>query len=162
MTIDGTDTKVATTETEGSGKDASGAKTTEGAPAAGSTPPAATQPAARRRSRFSKLWELLRAGVGVWTGLFIAAAGFGLIAFTWSKVAALVNVALQVPYLLSGGFVGLGLVMLGLLVVNLAVKRREAFDRQRQLEEVKEALVRLRESIESPADDDEDDDGDDR
>jgi hypothetical protein len=105
---------------------------------------------AQRKQRFAKLWQVLRAGVGVWVGLFIAAAGFGLIAFTWSKVAALVNVALQLPYMLSGGFVGLGLVMLGLLVVNVAVKRKEAFDRHRQLEEVREALVRLREAIEGP------------
>jgi hypothetical protein len=67
-----------------------------------------------------------------------------------------VNVALQLPYMLSGGFVGLGLVMLGLLVVNLAIKRKEAFDRHRQLEEVREALVRLREAIEGPAEEEED------
>ena len=120
------------------------------APAATEAPEAAATTPTRRKQRFAKLWQALSAGVGVWIGLFIAAAGFGLIAFTWSKVAALVNVALQLPYMLSGGFVGLGLVMLGLLVVNLAVKRREAFDRHRQLEEVREALVRLREAIEGP------------
>jgi hypothetical protein len=122
------------------------------APAAADAPAVPDAPAtpARRKQRFAKLWQLLRAGVGVWVGLFIAAAGFGLIAFTWSKVAALINVALQLPYMLSGGFVGLGLVMLGLLVVNLAVKRKEAFDRHRQLEEVREALVRLRQAIEGP------------
>ena len=138
--------------------DSSAAVATTPAATDGAAAPATPATPVRRRQRFGKLWQVLRAGVGVWMGLFIAAAGFGLIAFTWSKVAALVNVALQLPYFLSGGFVGLGLVMLGLLVVNLAIKRKEAFDRNRQLEEVKEALVRLREAIEGPPGDDEDED----
>ena len=41
-------------------------------------------------------------------------AGFGVLAFTWSKVAATLSVSLQVPYIASGGFVsGLGLVIVG-------------------------------------------------
>ena len=150
MTIDETSTSVVTPikddppeESAADDSTSQVAATTDGA-ATVATP-------ARRKQRFAKLWQVLSAGVGVWVGLFIAAAGFGLIAFTWSKVAALVNVALQLPYMLSGGFVGLGLVMLGLLVVNLAVKRKEAFDRHRQLEEVREALVRLREAIAGPS-----------
>jgi hypothetical protein len=157
MSIEETDTKVATPAADGAPDRAAAAEPVAGASAPGAPASAAPAPA-RRTSRFSKLWQVLRAGVGVWIGLFVAAAGFGLIAFTWSKVAALVNVALQVPYLLSGGFVGLGLVMLGLLVVNLAVKRKEAFDRHRQLEEVREALVRLREAIEEPAEEEADED----
>lgn len=163
MTAEKTTTKVKTpVKDEAPVKDDVPDKSSTESSVAVATTPAATDGAAapatpvRRRQRFGKLWQVLRAGVGVWMGLFIAAAGFGLIAFTWSKVAALVNVALQLPYFLSGGFVGLGLVMLGLLVVNLAIKRKEAFDRNRQLEEVKEALVRLREAIEGPPGDDED------
>jgi hypothetical protein len=151
MSIEETDTKVATPAADGAPDRAAAAEPVAGASAPGAPASAAPAPA-RRTSRFSKLWQVLRAGVGVWIGLFVAAAGFGLIAFTWSKVA------LQVPYLLSGGFVGLGLVMLGLLVVNLAVKRKEAFDRHRQLEEVREALVRLREAIEEPAEEEADED----
>lgn len=109
----------------------------------------ATAPSPKiKRRRWARLWQIWRTSAGVWLGLFIAAAGFGLIAYTWSKVAALVNVALQMPYLMSGGLPGIGLIMLGLLVVNLALKRREALDRHRQLEEVREALVRLRQAIE--------------
>jgi hypothetical protein len=40
------------------------------------------------------------------------------------------------------------MILLGLLVVNLSVKRREALDRARQLEEVRDALVQLRAAIE--------------
>jgi hypothetical protein len=89
-----------------------------------------------------------RIGLGVWLGLFLAAAGFGLIAVTWGKTAGLVNVAEQIPYLVSGGLTGLGLILVGLLVINLSVKRREALERARQLEEVRDALVRLRAAIE--------------
>jgi hypothetical protein len=161
MTIEETSTNVMTPVKESPDNGAAGDSSSQpaAAPAATTDGPAAPATPARRRQRFAKLWQVLRAGVGVWVGLFIAAAGFGLIAYTWSEVAALVNVALQVPYLLSGGFVGLGLVMLGLLVVNLAVKRKEAFDRHRQLEEVREALVRLREAIEGPAEDEDEEGG---
>jgi hypothetical protein len=90
-----------------------------------------------------------RATVGVWAGLVVTAAGFGLIAFAWSKVASLVNVADQLPYFVSGGLIGLGLILVGLLVINLSVKHKEAIDRRRQLEEVREALAGLRAAIEA-------------
>jgi hypothetical protein len=88
-----------------------------------------------------------RTGVGVWVGLVLAAGGFGLIAWTWGKVAALVEVHLQIPYVVSGGLVGLGLILVGLLSINLSVKGREALERQRQLEEIREAIVILRAAI---------------
>ena len=88
------------------------------------------------------------AGLGVWIGLLVAAAGFGLIALTWGKTASLVDVAAQVPYLVSGGLTGLGLILVGVLLVNLAVKRRDARERERQQQELREALERLRAAIE--------------
>lgn len=88
-----------------------------------------------------------RTGTGVWVGLVLAAAGFGLIAWTWGKVASLVDVHLQIPYVVSGGLVGLGLILVGLLAINLSVKGREALERQRQLEEIREAIVILRAAI---------------
>ena len=101
-----------------------------------------------RRKRFLRLRQFWRVGAGVWLGLLLTAGGFGLLAYTWSQTAALVDVALQVPFLVSGGLVGLGLILVGLLVINLAAKKRDALDRQRQLDEVREALVRLRAAIE--------------
>jgi len=104
-------------------------------------------PAPKRRRNFIRR-TVARASFGVWFGLVLAAAGFGVIAFTWSKVAALTDVAQQMPYIVSGGLAGLGLILVGLMVVNLTVKRREAADRSRQLEEVRDALIGLRASIE--------------
>jgi len=108
--------------------------------------PSEGAPKPRRRGLLRRI--LSRAGFAVWFGLVLTALGFGLIAFTWAKVAALTDVSAQVPYVVSGGLAGLGLILVGLLVVNLAVKRREAEDRRRQLEEVRDALVGLRHSIE--------------
>ena len=142
-----------------SGQDATATTSSTESPGEAATPAGSANgsaPAApKRRSRFAKLWQLLRMGLGVWLGLLVVAAGFGLIAFTWSKTAALVSVALQIPYLMSGGLTGLGLILLGILFVNLAVKRREAVDRQRQLEEIREALVQLRASIEGAPEEEE-------
>jgi Flp pilus assembly protein TadB len=102
-------------------------------------------PTAARRRRRSRLTG---SGAGVWVGLFVTAAGFGLLALTWGKTASLVDVAAQVPYLVSGAFTGLGLILVGVLVVNLTVKRRDARDRDRQQEELREAIERLRAAVE--------------
>ena len=116
-----------------------------------STDPAPAQSPSMRRRLLRTL--LARTGLGVWIGLLVTAAGFGLLAFTWGETAALIDVSQQVPYLVSGGLVGLGLILVGLLLVNLSVKRREAVDRSRQLEEVRDALVHLRETIEGSEED---------
>lgn len=113
----------------------------------GPGPELAKQESSPSRRRGGRLQRFVRVGTGVWVGLFIVAAGFGLIAFTWAKVAALVDVALQLPYLVSGGLGGLGLILLGLLVTNLSIRRRESLERARQLDEVREALVRLKNAV---------------
>lgn len=107
--------------------------------------PGSPHPKRRRRNPFA--W-IGRTGIGVWIGLLFAAGGFGLLAYTWGETAALTDVALQVPYVVSGGFSGLGLILLGLLVVNISVKRRETRARERQLEELRDALAGLRAAIE--------------
>jgi hypothetical protein len=117
----------------------------ESRPTSAEPQPATAQIKERRRPVRRRLRLV---GAGVWIGLLLTAAGFGLIAFTWGKTAALVNVAEQIPYLVSGGLSGVGLILLGLLVVNLSVKRREALDRARQLEELRDALVQLRTVVE--------------
>ena len=114
--------------------------------------PEAPTPPTPRRKRFPRLRQFWRVGAGIWVGLLLVAGGFGLIAYTWSRTAALVDVAFQIPYLVSGGLTGIGLILVGLLVINLAAKRKEAFERQRQLDEVREALIRLRATIEGKSD----------
>ena len=70
--------------------------------------------------------------VPTYLGVAICVIGFALIAFTWGAVAGETNVALQMPYLVSGGITGLGLVMVGLTVVSVAARRRDAVLREQQ------------------------------
>ena len=82
-------------------------------------------------------------------GIAITAIGFAVIIFAWSKVAGIAdNVALQMPYLVSGGLAGLGLVMVGVTVINVAAKRRDTQLRQQQTELLADALRELRNALE--------------
>jgi hypothetical protein len=87
----------------------------------------------------------------VWLGLGAAAAGFVLIAIAWGQVAGETQVYLQLPYLVSGGLSGLGLIMVGVTVVNVAAKRRDARARQRQIDQ----LVSILEEVKAVLTDDE-------
>jgi hypothetical protein len=80
----------------------------------------------------------------VWIGLALVTAGFAVLAFTWAKVAGLLDVALQVPYLVSGGSGGTSLVIAGLAIVHTAVRRREQARRHRSLERLADSLAELR------------------
>ena len=86
--------------------------------------------------------------IGVYSGLAVIVAGCGLLALAWGRVAGFTNVALQVPYVISAGCVGLGLVAAGLAIVNVAVKVTESRARAAQLDELRDALVAIREAIE--------------
>src|SRR4051812_38985928 len=99
-----------------------------------------------RASRVPKLPALSPAPI--YAGIAIAAIGFALIAFAWSKVAGIAdNVALQMPYLVSGGLTGLGLVMVGVTVINVAAKRRDARLREQQTQLLADALHELRSAL---------------
>ena len=69
--------------------------------------------------------------------------GFVLIAIAWRQVAAETNVALQLPYLVSGGLTGLALVMVGVTVINVAAKRRDAVLREQQTALLADAIHEL-------------------
>ena len=77
----------------------------------------------------------------MYAGVFLIAGGLALIAYTWSRVAGTLSVALQLPYVASGGFTGLGLIIVGATVISVAARRRDAAVRARQLDELA-ALLR--------------------
>jgi hypothetical protein len=83
-----------------------------------------------------------------WAGLAIAALGFAVIAFSWGKVAALLDVSLQLPYVVSGGLSGLALVMVGMTAINVAARRQDAAERTREMEALQAVLRELRETLE--------------
>jgi hypothetical protein len=87
--------------------------------------------------------------VPTYFGIGVILAGFAVLAFAWGKVAGIAdNVALQMPYLVSGGLAGLGLVMVGVTVINVAAKRRDSQLRQQQTELLADALRELRSALE--------------
>lgn len=79
-----------------------------------------------------------------YVGIAVAAAGFAMIMYTWGEVAALTVVPYQMPYLVSGGLVGLGLILVGLTLVNINAKRQDGAARQRQLGQVREVLLEIK------------------
>jgi hypothetical protein len=80
-------------------------------------------------------------------GVGIAVIGFVLILVAWGQVAGETQVYLQVPYLVSAGLSGLGLVMVGLTVVNVAAKQRDALDRDRQMDQMVSILGELKAAV---------------
>jgi hypothetical protein len=85
--------------------------------------------------------------LGTWIGVLLATAGAVLLVVAWGKTAGLTNVALQVPYVVSAGFTGLGLIATGLTVINISAKQADARERTRQVTELRELLTELRATI---------------
>jgi hypothetical protein len=85
--------------------------------------------------------------VPTYIGVLVALIGFGLIAIAWAKVAGLVDVWRQMPYVLSAGLPGLGLVMTGLVTINVSARRQDAAQRARQMATLTEALRDLQRSL---------------
>jgi hypothetical protein len=77
-------------------------------------------------------------------GVAVAIAGFVLIMIAWGQVAGETQVYLQMPYLVSAGLTGLALVMVGLTIVNVAAKQRDAVDRDRQIDQLVSILGELK------------------
>ena len=112
---------------------------TDPAPEASEQPPALTKSAAG--SRFAA-WMAPLSPVPIYIGITLTIVGFALLAYTWSRVAGTAVVALQLPFIASGGFAGLGLVVVGVLTISLGTKRRDAWQRERRLEELAAILER--------------------
>ena len=113
----------------------------------GALPPAA-EPAARSRLAGFERWLAPESPLLVYAGVAVVAVGFVLIAIAWSEIAALTNVALQMPYLVSAGITGLALVMVGLLLINVGTKRRDGAARERQTAAIADAMIQLRLTVE--------------
>ena len=83
----------------------------------------------------------------IWLGVVVIGVGFALIAVAWGQVAAEREVYRQVPYVLSAGLVGLGLIMIGLTVLNIASRYRDASDRERQIAKLVRTLEELQDIV---------------
>lgn len=81
-------------------------------------------------------------------GIAVTLGGFVLIAIAWGAIAGETNVALQMPYLVSGGITGLALVMIGLTIISVASRRRDAALREQQTALLADALRELGSALE--------------
>lgn len=101
-------------------------------------------------TRLTRPFAALRAvpNLGIWAGVVVSTVGLVLIAVAWGRTAGLTNVALQVPYVVSAGFTGLALVVVGLTLVSITVKQADAAERSRQLRELRDVLADLRQQLE--------------
>jgi TRAP-type C4-dicarboxylate transport system permease small subunit len=69
-------------------------------------------------------------------GIAGCATGFVLIAYCWSQVALRMHVADQMAYVVSSGFTGIGLICVGAVLVSIQVRRRDAEQQFRRLEQI--------------------------
>ena len=76
-------------------------------------------------------------------GLCFIVAGFAAIAFGWSGAARVACPDCQLPYLLSGGAAGLGLVIVGAIALVIAQIRAAQFSFQDQVRQINQAVVRV-------------------
>ena len=76
----------------------------------------------------------------IYAGVGLCAVGFIVLGLGWLQVALLRDVWKQMPYVLSAGFPGIGLVLVGLVMVNIAVRRRDMEATRQQLADVAEAV----------------------
>jgi len=99
-----------------------------------------------RRSRIRVLLDPAST-IPTYVGVLVAVVGFVLIGIGWARVAGLVDVWRQMPYLLSAGLPGLGLVMTGLVIINVSARRQDGAARARQMALLTEALHDLQRSL---------------
>ncbi|MDQ1374382.1 MAG: hypothetical protein QOJ09_1720 [Actinomycetota bacterium] len=83
------------------------------------------------------------ARLGGQLGLGCAALGLLFIALAWNGAASVDFVQGQVPYLLSGGAIGLALVVLGAALVIVQNSRRDRALLEAQLQELNRSIGRL-------------------
>lgn len=102
-------------------------------------------PARRRRLNLRvPTWLKGNSPAPTFIGVGVAIFGFVLIMIAWGQVAGETQVYLQLPYLVSAGLTGLALVMVGLTIVNVAAKQRDAVDRDRQIDQLISILGELK------------------
>src|SRR3989440_4859981 len=83
------------------------------------------------------------AKLGGQLGLACIGLGLLMIGLAWNGAASVDFVSGQIPYLLSGGFLGLGLVVTGVGILIVQNARRDRSLVEAQLRELHAAIARL-------------------
>jgi hypothetical protein len=80
-------------------------------------------------------------------GLGFIAAGLLIIGLAWNGAASVDFVSGQIPYLLSGGALGLGLIVLGAAMIIVQNSRHDRSLVEAQLKELNTAIARLANAV---------------
>lgn len=102
------------------------------------------RPVKKLRAAWQSLWVDVdrRVHVGRILGLLFVTAGFVVIGKAWDGAASINFTTGQFPYLLSGGFMGLGLIVTGCTLLLLATVRGEREVMSQKFDEVTKLLSR--------------------
>jgi hypothetical protein len=73
-------------------------------------------------------------------GIGVAFVGFIVMFIGWNGAASTNSVAGQIPYLISGGLVGLGLVVIGAAIILVETSREDREALRKELESLRETL----------------------
>ena len=76
----------------------------------------------------------------VTVGVLLAAVGFILIFLAWNGAAGVDHIQGQLPYVLSGGLTGVGLIGAGLTVILVQAARRDSKELGERIDELTEAI----------------------
>lgn len=109
--------------------------------------PAPAKAETERRLKLPSLPGRSSPSTAVWAGLLVVALGFGTILFSWIKVASTLDVGRQMPYVVSGAMSGLGLIVVGIAVADMAVRRQDRIERGHQTALMRNLLEELREVL---------------
>ena len=93
----------------------------------------------------TELWRILR-DPRVSTSIVLAllvVGGFALLALGWRGAAATLLVPFQVPYIISGGLLGLAVLGAGLSLLTVHLDRTEAAEERRRTAELQREVLRL-------------------
>lgn len=98
--------------------------------------------------RLRAIWQSIagdadrRVRLGRLLGLIFMTAGFMVIGKAWDGAASINFAQGQIPYLLSGGFMGLGLIVTGATLLGLSTVRAEREITSKQFDEMTRLLGR--------------------
>ena len=83
-----------------------------------------------------------RGGLASWAAGILAVAGFYAIVLGWQGAAQRSSPALQLPYLVSGGFGGLALLVFAAVLLHVDVSRRLAAEEDAALRDLVDGVSR--------------------
>jgi hypothetical protein len=84
-----------------------------------------------------------RPGWQATAAIVFVAAGFVVMGLAWNGAASIDFAQGQIPYLISGGFVGLGLIIIGVGLMLFETGRRAGTKADRRISEIYDALSKI-------------------